>query len=70
MNALKSYATWAFPEQWLYLLGGMFILVVLFMPKGIAGIPEQLLNLKGHMFNGPKETSPPLAATLEPAAKE
>ena len=24
VNALKSYATRAFPEQWLYLLGGMF----------------------------------------------
>ena len=70
VNALKSYATWAFPEQWLYLLGGMFILVVLFMPNGIAGIPEQLRNLKGRMFNRPKENSPPLAATLEPAAKE
>src|SRR5688572_2662335 len=70
VNALKSYATWAFPEQWLYLLGGMFILVVLFMPNGIAGIPEQLRNLKGRIFNRPKENSPPLAATLEPAAKE
>jgi len=70
VNALKSYATWAFPEQWLYLLGGMFILVVLFLPKGIAGIPEQLRNLKGRIFTRPKETSPPLAATLEPAAKE
>jgi urea transport system permease protein len=70
VNALKSYATWAFPEQWLYLLGGMFILVVLFMPNGIAGIPEQLRNLKGRMFNRPKENSPSLATTLEPAAKE
>jgi urea transport system permease protein len=70
VNALKSYATWAFPEQWLYLLGGMFILAVLFMPNGIAGIPEQLRNLKGRIFKLPKENSPPLAATLEPAAKE
>ena len=70
VNALKSYATWAFPEQWLYLLGGMFILVVLFMPNGIAGIPEQLRTLKGRIFNRPKENAPPLAATLEPAAKE
>jgi urea transport system permease protein len=45
VNALKSYATRAFPEQWLYFLGGMFILVTLFMPKGIIGIPEQLRGL-------------------------
>src|SRR6266496_836496 len=30
-NALKSYATHSFAEQWLYLLGGLFILVVVFM---------------------------------------
>ena len=41
VNALKSYATRAFAEQWLYILGGMFVIVVLFMPKGIVGLPEQ-----------------------------
>jgi urea ABC transporter permease protein UrtC len=45
VNALKSYATQAFPEQWFYILGGMFVLVVLFMPKGIIGLPEQLGDL-------------------------
>jgi len=42
VNALKSYATRAFAEQWLYLLGGMFILVTLLMPQGIVGLPAQL----------------------------
>ncbi|MHA3773602.1 urea ABC transporter permease subunit UrtC [Verrucomicrobiota bacterium sgz303538] len=37
VNALKSWATRAFPDLWLILLGGMFILVVLFLPKGIVG---------------------------------
>jgi urea transport system permease protein len=46
VNALKSYATRAFAEQWLFFLGGMFILVTLFMPKGIVGIPEQLRALR------------------------
>lgn len=62
VNALKSYATRAFAEQWLYLLGGMFILVVLFMPKGIAGIPEQLAELK-RRFIKPAEPEPPALAT-------
>jgi len=44
VNALKSYATRAFAEQWLYLLGGMFILVVVFMPNGLVGLPEQIRN--------------------------
>ena len=28
------------------MLGGLFIIVVLFMPKGIVGLPEQLRELK------------------------
>lgn len=37
VNALKSWATREMPDLWLLLLGGMFILVVLFLPKGIVG---------------------------------
>jgi urea ABC transporter permease protein UrtC len=54
VNALKSWATRAFPDLWLIILGGMFILVVLFMPKGIVGIPAQLRA----MFGKPKSTTP------------
>ena len=50
VNAMKSYATRAFPEQWLYFLGGLFILVTLFMPKGIIGVPEQFRELKRKLF--------------------
>lgn len=46
VNAAKSYATRAFAEQWLFFLGGMFILVTLFMPKGIVGIPDQLRAIR------------------------
>jgi urea transport system permease protein len=70
VNALKSYATWAFPEQWLYLLGGMFILVVLFMPKGIVGIPDQIRTLKERIFNRAQHEEPIVAATMKPAGKE
>lgn len=44
-NALKSYATHAFAEQWPYILGALFVFVTLFMPKGIVGLPEQLTTL-------------------------
>jgi len=72
VNALKSYATWAFPEQWLYLLGCLFILVVLFMPKGIAGIPGQLNDVRKRFLKPRDSDAVPLtpARTLEPAAKE
>jgi urea ABC transporter permease protein UrtC len=46
VNALKSWATRAFPDLWLIILGGLFVLIVLFMPKGIVGIPSQLRSFR------------------------
>jgi urea transport system permease protein len=45
VNALKSWATRAYPDLWLIILGAMFVVVVLFLPKGIVGLPSQLLLL-------------------------
>jgi urea transport system permease protein len=45
VNALKSRATRAFPDLWLLILGAMFVIVVLFLPKGIVGLPAQILSL-------------------------
>ena len=42
INALKSWATKEFPDYWLIILGGLFILVVLFLPGGLVSIPERL----------------------------
>lgn len=45
VNALKSWATRAFPDLWLIILGAMFAVVVLFLPKGLVGLPAQLWSL-------------------------
>ena len=37
VNGGKSFFTGAFPEIWLFALGGLFIAVTLFLPKGIVG---------------------------------
>lgn len=42
VNGLKTYFTQAFPEFWLYLLGLVFILSTLYLPKGIVGLVETL----------------------------
>ncbi|BBP45190.1 branched-chain amino acid ABC transporter permease [Thiosulfatimonas sediminis] len=42
----KTYFTGAFPEAWLYALGALFVLVTLFLPKGISGIQQQLKTQK------------------------
>ena len=45
VNALKSWATRAFPDLWLIILGAMFAIVVLFLPKGLVGLPAQIFTL-------------------------
>jgi urea transport system permease protein len=38
VNFAKTYFTGAFPEYWLFALGALFVLVTLFLPKGILGL--------------------------------
>ena len=38
VNYAKTYLTGAFPEVWLYALGALFVLVTLYLPRGIIGI--------------------------------
>jgi urea transport system permease protein len=45
VNLLKSYATRAIPDLWLILLGGLFLLVVLFLPGGLVSLPGKIRGL-------------------------
>jgi len=56
VNFAKTYFTGAFPEYWLYALGGLFVLVTLFLPKGLIG----LLNLRRRAA----KPTPPSTASL------
>jgi urea transport system permease protein len=40
VNYAKTFFTTALPEIWQYALGALFILVTLFLPRGIAGLLE------------------------------
>lgn len=42
VNGAKSFFTQSFPEYWLFFLGLLFILVTLFMPRGIVGLVAQI----------------------------
>ncbi len=44
VNYGKTYFTGAFPEVWLFALGALFVLVTLYLPKGIMGAYEQLYS--------------------------
>jgi urea transport system permease protein len=58
VNALKSWATHAIPDLWLILLGSLFLLVVLFLPKGIISIPSVLLDFYKRRIKRPEPEAP------------
>jgi urea transport system permease protein len=60
VNAGKSYFTAALPEYWLFALGALFVVVTLFLPKGIVG----LLAARAPRRAAPAPATPP--AALEP----
>ena len=42
INALRSWATQAYPDSWLIILGLIFLIVVLFLPGGIVSLPAKI----------------------------
>jgi urea transport system permease protein len=42
VNWSKSLLTSAYPDAWLFVLGGLFVLVTLFLPRGVVGIVQTL----------------------------
>ncbi|ABI55545.1 urea ABC transporter permease subunit UrtC [Alkalilimnicola ehrlichii MLHE-1] len=46
VNGAKSWFTAAYPELWLFFLGALFILVTLFLPRGVVGLFDRLRKEK------------------------
>jgi urea ABC transporter permease protein UrtC len=66
VNALKSWATTGkTADYWLIILGVLFIIVVLLMPKGIFGLPSQIRG----WFRSRKSAAPPEPAALPTGVK-
>jgi urea transport system permease protein len=61
VNAGKSYFTGALPEYWLFALGGLFVFVTLFLPKGIVGLLAQWRRMTTK-----RSTSTPLSPPRQP----
>ena len=53
LNGAKSWLTAAFPSAWLYVLGGLFVLVTLFLPKGLAGLVTLIRRRRDKRIAGP-----------------
>jgi urea transport system permease protein len=69
VNALKSWTTRVLPDMWLLILGTLFVLVTLFMPKGIVGLPSQLQALRRRYSSKVKLVQTQPAETPRPLVK-
>jgi urea ABC transporter permease protein UrtC len=65
VNSMKSWATRAYPDLWPLLLGTTFILVTLFMPKGIVGLFGQLQGLWRRYSADRPVKAPPVAGAKD-----
>ncbi len=67
VNFAKTWLTGSFPEIWLFALGGLFVVVTLFLPKGIMGLAGTVRNA---MSRARPKTSGIAAAEPQPKAAE
>jgi urea transport system permease protein len=72
VNFGKTYFSESFPELWLFLMGGLFIAVVMYFPNGLAGLYQShgkllLSKLAGRKRGSVRNAAPP-AGAKPPAA--
>ncbi|MGB5216542.1 MAG: urea ABC transporter permease subunit UrtC [Anderseniella sp.] len=68
INYAKTWFTGALPEYWLFALGGLFIAVTLFLPKGIMGLAARVRQTLLHSSRK-QVASPDLVPDQREAAK-
>jgi urea transport system permease protein len=63
VNWAKSIFSESFPQLWLFLMGGLFISVVMFFPNGIAGVIDQYRDRFASWFGRRRAEPAPVEAT-------
>lgn len=58
VNAGKTWFTAALPEFWLFALGGLFVFVTLFMPRGILGAASDLWERSSQKLRARRSPQP------------
>ena len=56
INALRTVLTTYYPELWPFILGGLFMAVVLLFPSGLAGLPSEFRRRLGPLFPKTQES--------------
>ncbi|ASU37094.1 urea ABC transporter permease subunit UrtC [Herbaspirillum sp. meg3] len=72
VNFGKTYFSETFPELWLFLMGGLFIAVVMYFPNGLAGVYEKqgkrlMEKLSRKKAVPPEPVKPKTATKADPA---
>ncbi len=67
VNFAKTWLTVSFPELWLFVLGGLFVAVTLFLPKGVVGLGRGLWKALSRTGSNTKRLPPSHRAQPEPA---
>jgi urea transport system permease protein len=72
VNWAKTSISEQFPSGWLYLQGLLFVVVILFLPKGVGGAIESLRALakRTRLLGGPRISAPAVPAAPPPKVKE
>jgi urea transport system permease protein len=77
VNYGKTFFSETYPELWLFLMGGLFMAVVMFFPNGLAGLWDQharKLKFMKRFYDEdtpePQKIEPTLSHTEAPAAKK
>ncbi|HVZ70772.1 MAG TPA: urea ABC transporter permease subunit UrtC [Polyangia bacterium] len=75
VNGGKSWLTAAFPSAWLYALGALFVIVTLFLPKGVVGLTAPIKAMlqkraaaRATVVPAPKAPATPSTTTKEKTA--
>lgn len=66
VNGGKSFLTGAFPEVWLYVLGGLFVVVTLFLPGGLHSLLRYGFGKIRFRARKPQPVSEPMAGGVSP----
>jgi len=67
VNGLKSWLTTKFPSSWLYVLGAIFVGVVMLLPDGLVSLPRHLDAAWKRFRPDPRPAAPPASSAVVPA---
>ena len=61
VNYAKTWFTGAFPEIWLFMLGGLFVVATMYLPRGIVGLVGESSDWLARFKKSEKAAEPELA---------